>query len=171
MSRSFAATAVVTLYILGWYGSGLLSWTKEATISHQLSFSSSFNPVRSRLRCYRRFGNGCCMVRLGMNLYVRSQVLWKWGYIPCSFAVVLAHFVLMFHHLFSDNLIANYYSRFPVIRKVRSNTTCATSETQLKQMFSEYMEYLKLLWQKMNPSLVKEICSLCKPIPLWLHHV
>ena len=81
MSRSFATTAVVTLYTLGRYRISLLNWTNEATISHQLNSISSFNTVQSRLRGDRhRLLTVSCwspLFRLGMNLYVRFLILWK----------------------------------------------------------------------------------------------
>ena len=77
-SWSFADSVFVTLYILGTYLSTEsleLGWTNEGTNSHQLSSISSINTVRSRLRCDRRFSNGCWspLVRLGMKLYLYSD--------------------------------------------------------------------------------------------------
>ena len=62
-------------------------------------------------------------------------------------------------------LLADYYSRFPVIRKVRSTTASTTTET-LKQVFSEYGVPQTVMTNNGSPILVKGICSFCKPIQL-----
>jgi len=66
-------------------------------------------------------------------------------------------------------LIADYYSRFPMIRKLRSTITSATNEI-LKQVFSEYGVPEIRYDRQWPPILVKGICSLCKPVPTSIHY-